>query len=278
MGIGELEDQCQRLAPELFCFIHIFIEDRSLCEELLWSTFESVHIDNLGPIHGMMNDGKTPEKQRNYRIGAFKQAYILADKEVSIKELSHQNLFNTLSAIQKAVVYLRHRTTFSFQEMADIVEKEKTDVCSLLYGAREQLISFSRTSLEEECFYSRQIPALVDLGIEDNRFYFLRKHALKCTSCANLYAKVLHTLESIAKMMPIYSFPKKLQHTFEITLKKLLKETLPKKEKWGQKAKRSVPLFLRDLFKAVTTKSFLISSCIVALVVLIFRLSSLVNF
>ena len=238
MGTRKLEEHCQRLAPEIFRFIHVVTGEITLCEKLLWSVFEAVHIDRPQFIANMATNEETPEDRKNYQIAAFRQAYILADKKAVTRNAPHQNLFDTLSIAQKAVISLRYQTGFSLQETADIIEQEKSEVCSLLYRAREQLIPFFKNSLEETCRYSRQIPALAELDIEDTRFSFLRQHSLKCPSCAHLYEKVLRELKSIGEMIPSCDFPTKLRQTFEETLGTFLKGTLLKRKGWSQKIKQ----------------------------------------
>ena len=234
MTLKELENNYQTLIPELFRFIYIMTGNTLTSEKLLWSTFEAGHIDRQSLLAMITENSSRFGEYADYRLNSFKLAYTLSYRSIVNKNDPPETLFYTLTPTQKAVVYLRHQTMFSFQEMADILDKEKIETCSILYEARDKLYPFSKTFLEAKCFYSRQIPALMDLNIGDERYLFLIKHATKCKDCTQLYNRSIEMLDNITKLIPKASLSKKSTLSMKKSLIAMVKKFFSKRKSWNQ--------------------------------------------
>ena len=113
-----------------------------------------------------------------------------------------------------------------------------------------------------QCLHSRMIPALVDINIDDEKYTSLIGHIQDCQECSDLYKKCLDNMDELTQMIPKVNIPRDLQMKFESQTSNFVRATFPQQPDFKEKTLKTSANVLTDLFKALTSKQFIIVAVI----------------
>ena len=230
MEAREFEFYVQNLIPEIFSFVRVLADDDAAGAEVIRSAIEGFHVGQRDVLERLAAGRDTQKLLEAYRMGLFRHAYLLAKRDFSAAR-AVMGAFGSLGVGERAVLYLYHRTAFSLEAVADVLDCDTAEAASLLYGGREKLLAAPPPRRKVSCFFSRQVPVLVGADAEDGNYRSLREHVFGCPECAPLYEREVKAVEEVARSVPKISIPRALQRNFEGAIGRMLETTAFRKPK-----------------------------------------------
>lgn len=149
--MNKLESYLVKITKELFCFSSVVLPDDlqaqqvvsdAVCvltlkrKDLLEKLWMDLSRDEENHYHGEV---KIFLMSEIFRIGQKRQLQL--GQSVVYDGDDTFSAFYTLDSIERAVLFLKHKTSYEIENIAEIVHKQSTEVISILQSARKKLMN-----------------------------------------------------------------------------------------------------------------------------------------
>lgn len=144
----ELEKFIQNRSSELYSFAFILIPDDLQATQLMIDSVSTFMIQKRSLIDKWNESlqSQLSENTNDIKINLYKAMYELAKKrysqlKMSFKKIEDNSGFFSLDFDDKAVLFLKERTDFSFEIIEFILGKTRLEVQAHLYSARIKMVN-----------------------------------------------------------------------------------------------------------------------------------------
>lgn len=152
MSMKYLESYLQKLNPELYRFAYALVPDDLQAEQLVIDALNALIIEGVVDITAYKEDEQNTAHA--IRIGLYRHTYSLARRRFpqlkgSLDIPVEMRPFYGLDFDSRGILFLKHHTDLSFDEMEEVINLFKHQIIATVYSAREQLFALSGQVFEQ---------------------------------------------------------------------------------------------------------------------------------
>lgn len=148
MDMKKVKNFLERVNLDLFKFSYALIPDDLQAQQIVIDSVYVLTSENRDLVESMLDieEEKKVSNEKKILVELYKYAYKIGLKRVAqlgrseIKDFNSDNYFYKLPVQKRAVLFLRHRTRMSKDDISFIISSNPKNVYSLLMSARREIL------------------------------------------------------------------------------------------------------------------------------------------